>query len=492
MGDMKDKFKGFMKNTFSSSSSGKFKGQGRVLGSSSSSGPADSVLIRPKQTPHSNPKPVPNSNSNSNSSVASPNPKPSPQKTQIIHQEKTQIPDQSQAEPSFNSKPDRKTETGFDPFDALITPGKRSQNGFTLNVFECPICGQSFRSEDEVSVHVDSCANTSVENKSVEGVGVSRSPDNGSESSRSELEARIGTFSSGNPAAGSVEVVLRLLRNIVKEPENVKFRRIRMSNPKIREAIGEVVGGIELLEFVGFELKEEDGEMWAVMEVPREEQINLMKRGIALLEPPKVQEVDISASIASLKVDEPVEPRKVDRQTRVFFSVSESVAARIEVPASFYNLSATELKREAEMRKKKIEDSQMLIPKSFKEKQAKAAKRRYRKTVIRIQFPDGVVLQGVFSPLEPTSSLYEYVSSALKEPSLEFELLNPVALKRRVIPHFPAAGKKAATLADEDLMPSALVKFKHIETDSVVFTGLCNELLEISEPLTSGSAAAPV
>lgn len=86
----------------------------------------------------------------------------------------------------------------------------------------------------------------------------------------------------------------------------------------------------------------------------------------------------------------------------------------------------------------------------------------------------------------------QYVSSALKEPSLEFELLNPVAIKRRVIPHFPRAGEKAATLSDEDLVPSALVKFKPIETDSVVFTGLCNELLEISEPLTSGSAVAPV
>ncbi|XP_008221449.1 PREDICTED: plant UBX domain-containing protein 2 [Prunus mume] len=485
---MGDKFKEFIKNPFSSSSSGKFKGQGRVLGSSSS-GPANSALLRQSQAPQSKPKPNPvsNSNSNSSSSAASPNPKPSPQKTQNL--------DQNKSEFSNNSKPNRKPENGFDPFDSLITPGKRSQNGYTLNVYECPICGQSFRSEDEVSVHVDTCVNTSVDNKSAEGPGVSGSEDIGVGSSRSELEARIGTFASGNPATGSVEVVLRLLRNIVKEPENVKFRKIRMSNPKIREAIGEVVGGIELLEFVGFELKEEEGDMWAMMEVPSEEQISLMKNGIALLEPPKVQElqkIENSPSIDTPKVDEQIEPKKVDRQTKVFFSVSESVAARIELPESFYNLSAMELKREAETRKKKIEDSQMLIPRSYKEKQAKAAKNRYRKTVVRIQFPDGVVLQGVFSPWESTSSLYEYVSSALKEPSLEFELLNPVAIKRRVIPHFPRAGEKAATLADEDLVPSALVKFKPIETDSVVFTGLCNELLEISEPLTSGSAVAPV
>lgn len=91
----------------------------------------------------------------------------------------------------------------------------------------------------------------------------------------------------------------------------------------------------------------------------------------------------------------------------MFFAVPESVAAKIELPDSFFNLSREELRREAEMRKKKIEESQLLIPKSYKEKMAKASKKRYTKTVIRIQFPDGVVLQGVFLPSEPTSSLYE-------------------------------------------------------------------------------------
>ena len=83
------------------------------------------------------------------------------------------------------------------------------------------------------------------------------------------------------------------------------------------------------------------------------------------------------------------------------------MAAKIELPDSFFNLSIGELKREAETRKKKIAESHLLIPKSYKEKQAKIARRRYRRTVIRIQFPDGVVLQGVFAPWEPTTALYE-------------------------------------------------------------------------------------
>lgn len=94
----------------------------------------------------------------------------------------------------------------------------------------------------------------------------------------------------------------------------------------------------------------------------------------------------------------------------MFFSVSENIAAKIVLPDSFYKLSAEEIKREADMKRKKIAESQLLVPKSYKEKQVKAARKRYKKAVIRIQFPDGVVLQGVFSPREPTTALYQVCS----------------------------------------------------------------------------------
>ncbi|KAA8532520.1 hypothetical protein F0562_032664 [Nyssa sinensis] len=470
MDDMKDKVKGFMKkvnNPFSSSSSGKFKGPGRVLGSSSS-GPTNPILAPPSQTVDSRPN---------QPSAASVNSKPLPQKTvNSDHQVAKELGGPSKSD--SNCKP----ASGFDPFGSLITSGKRNANGYSLTVFECPVCGRAYGSEEEVSAHVESCLN-SVEANNLE------STRNGEAVCQRELEACVGAYVSGKPSDGSVEVVLKLFQNIVREPKNAKFRKIRMGNPKIRETIGDVAGGVELLECVGFELREEGEEMWAMMEVPSDEQIILIKKAVSLLEPQKIENLP---STAPAKIDEPVEPKKVDRQIRVFFSVPESVAAKIELPDSFYNLSLEELKREADMRKKKIVESQLLIPKSYKEKQAKAARRRYRKTVIRVQFPDGVVLQGVFFPWEPTSSLYEFVGSALKEGSLEFELLHPVVIKQRVIPNFPAAGERAITLEDEELVPAALIKFRPIETDSIVFTGLCNELLEISEPLVTDSAVAPI
>lgn len=479
MDDMKDKVKGFMKkvnNPFTSSSSGKFKGQGRTLGSSapSSSAPTNSIPSRII------PAPVLDSTKNKTSSSSS-NSRPNVNSSSNLSDKKIE----NKSEIKTRTNENGKVRNGFDPFDSLITSTKRNPNGYELNVVECPVCGKGYGSEEEVAGHIENCLKTS-EVKS-ECLGKEFEGGDGREEAKSELEICVGAYVSGKPSEGSMDVILKLLKNLVREPENGKFRKIRMGNPKIKEAIGDVVGAVELLECVGFKLNEDGEEMWAVMDVPSKEQLSLIQDAISLLELQKVEE---PPSTAPAKVDEPDEPKEIDRQIRVFFSVPESTAAKIELPDSFYNLSREELKRESDMRKKKIEESQLLIPRSYKEKQAKAARKRFTKTVVRVQFPDGVVLQGIFLPSEPTSALYVFVSSALKEQSLEFELLHPVLVKRRVIPHFPAAGQKAITLEDEELVPSALIKFRPIETDSVVFTGLCNELLEISEPLVSGSAVA--
>lgn len=90
----------------------------------------------------------------------------------------------------------------------------------------------------------------------------------------------------------------------------------------------------------------------------------------------------------------------------MFFSVPESEASKIDLPDSFYSLSTSELKREVDLRKKRLEDSQLLVPKSYREKQA-MARRKYKRAVVRVQFPDGVLLQGVFLPWESTTVLYE-------------------------------------------------------------------------------------
>jgi len=228
-------------------------------------------------------------------------------------------------------------------------------------------------------------------------------------------------------------------------------------------------------------------------EVPGDARLSEIRRAVLLLErahpsaSPAQVETDSKESCGNGVGGQEEASKTIDRQIRVFFSVPGSSVAGNDVPDSFYNLSGEEIRNEARMRRERLEQSRLLIPKSYKEKQALAARQKYKQAVIRVQFPDRVILQGVFLPGEATGSLYEFVASALKQPGLEFELSCPAVPKPRVVPHFPKPGERARTLQEEDLVPSALLKFKPKETDSVMFTGLLDELLQASEPLPAAS-----
>ncbi|KAM0881002.1 hypothetical protein ACQ4PT_033210 [Festuca glaucescens] len=428
---MKDKMKDLMKKV-TSSSAPSFKGPSHVLGS----GPSPSA-----------------SASSSRPSNPNPNPRPAP---------KQQPP--RPAEPS-----------DFTPFTPLVSSSSASRrpdaNGG--DTVACPNCGDAFSSEHAVSEHLDGC---------LAAAGGAR--------------ARAAAYLAANPPAAAVEVAKKLLGNLLKEPGNDKYRRVRLGNPRIKEAVADREGGLDLLEAVGFTIGDESGELFAVMdETPNDLRLGGIRQAVLLLErshpsAPVQTPVEAASKEGCRNVaDEQKEVKKiVDRQIRVFFNVPGSSVAETDAPDSFYKLSSEEVSKEARMRRERLEQSRLLIPKSYKEKQALAARQKYKQTVIRVQFPDGVILQGVFLPAEATGSLYEFVTSALKQPSLEFDLICPGFPRSRVLPHSPNVGERARTLQDEDLVPSALLKFKPNETDSVVFTGLLDNLLEASEPFTAASS----
>ncbi|XP_066390215.1 plant UBX domain-containing protein 2-like [Miscanthus floridulus] len=431
---MKDKMKEFMKKVTSSGSgtASSFKGTSHVLGSGPS--PSSSHPAARPSNPRPNPRPAPKR----------PSPPPPPTST-----------------------------TDFTPFTPLVSSRRPDANGTAAAAtVACPSCGDAFPSELAVSEHLDGCL-----------------------ASAGGARARAAAYLAADPPppGASVEVVKRLLGNLLREPGNDKFRRVRLGNPRIKEAVTDRDGGVELLEAVGFTVGDEGGEPIAVMdEVPSDARLNGIRRAVLLLEgahpsaPPVKAEAEAKESSSNV-ADVQEGAKTIDRQIRVFVSVPGSSVAQNDVPDSFYKLSGEEIRNEAKMRRERLEQSRLLIPKSYKEKQALAARQKYKQAVIRVQFPDRMILQGVFLPGEATSSLYEFVTSALKQPGLEFELISPAIPKPRVVPHFPNPGERARTLQEEDLVPSALLKFIPKETDSVVFTGLLDELLMASEPLPAAS-----
>lgn len=120
----------------------------------------------------------------------------------------------------------------------------------------------------------------------------------------------------------------------------------------------------------------------------------------------------------------------INSQIRVFFNVPGSSVAEIDTPDSFYKLSGEEVRNEAKMRRERLEQSRLLIPKSYKEKQALAARQKYKQAVIRVQFPDGVILQGVFLPAEATGSLYEVLLPSMLVRPYDFVPLSIICISR--------------------------------------------------------------
>ncbi|CAO2173505.1 unnamed protein product [Urochloa humidicola] len=49
------------------------------------------------------------------------------------------------------------------------------------------------------------------------------------------------------------QILLKIIANIVKNPAEEKFRRIRLSNPIFKDRVGNLQGGIEFLELCGFQ-----------------------------------------------------------------------------------------------------------------------------------------------------------------------------------------------------------------------------------------------
>ncbi|XP_015696511.2 plant UBX domain-containing protein 2 [Oryza brachyantha] len=438
---MKEKMKDLMKKvTSGSSSASSFKGTAHVLGSGPSPS-SSSSSSRPSNPSPSRPAP----------------PRPGPRR-----------------EAAGTARPS----SGFAPYSPLISTSSRRTDPPAAGAGEgedaavaCPSCAEAFPSEVALSDHLDGC---------LAAAGGAR--------------RRAAAYLAGEPPAAAVEVVKRLLGNLLADAGNDKYRRIRLGNPRIKEAVADREGGLDLLEAVGFRVVDEGGELFALMdEVPGDARLGGIRQAVLLLEKahpstPQQPQADAKESCPNGVSEQHEIKKPVDRQIRVFFSVSESSAAENDLPDSFYSLSNEEIRSEAKMRRERLEQSRLLIPKSYKEKQALAARQKYKQALIRIQFPDGVILQGMFLPAEPISSLYEFTASALKQPSLEFDLICPAGPKTRIISPFPKPGERARTLLEEDLVPSARLTFKPKETDSVPFTGLLDELLVASEPFTSASS----
>lgn len=141
----------------------------------------------------------------------------------------------------------------------------------------------------------------------------------------------------------------------------------------------------------------------------------------------------------------------------VLFDVTTARACKPEdVPDDFFDLTvddAKQLLRDMKRRQAALEE-RPLVTSQYREleksKQVLSALNQYKRCIIKVQFPNQLVLQGTFTPLEKVSHVIDFVRKYLQDPSIEFEIFTTPP-KEVLMPD--------QTLVDANCVPGALVYF---------------------------------
>ncbi|XP_045506943.1 UBX domain-containing protein 6 [Colias croceus] len=235
-----------------------------------------------------------------------------------------------------------------------------------------------------------------------------------------------------------VETLCKYLENIVTYPEEEKYQKIRMSNRAFTDRVQPIEGAVELLLAAGFvqqklfnnEGNEEDFLVFNKDNVPSVESL------VTLIE--------------ALRSAEPIQ-LELDRNLQVL--LPSQAANKVQLPPSFYALTPEEIKREQQLRAEAIERSQMLRTKAMREKDELREMRKYKFAIIRIRFPDGILLQGTFSVYEKYQDIHDFLRENLEHSDLPFVLTTPTGHKLNI------DEDSNKTLIDLKLVPTSILNF---------------------------------
>ena len=117
-----------------------------------------------------------------------------------------------------------------------------------------------------------------------------------------------------------------------------------------------------------------------------------------------------------------------ERNALVFNQAGAKAIPREELPDSFFDLTVEDAKvllRDAKKNLDKLEESPLLTETQRQldnDKKTLSQLHKYQRAIIRIQFPNQLVLQGLFGPLETVQTIKDFVKTYLENPEKEFTL----------------------------------------------------------------------
>ncbi|XP_034189041.1 GDI interacting protein 3 [Osmia lignaria lignaria] len=250
-----------------------------------------------------------------------------------------------------------------------------------------------------------------------------------------------------------VETLGKYLDNIIKNPEEEKYRKIRIHNRIFQDKVLPIEGAVEFLNAVGF---------W-----PKKLLHNDVEEDFLVWNPENCNLENVEKLADALKTAEII-PLELDRNLQVLLPTQAS--KRTELPPNFYSLTPEEIKREQQLRTEAVEKNQMLRTKAMRERDEKQRLRKYKYSLIRIKFPDDLILQGTFLVHEKFQNVVNFVSENL------IKAERPFSLKKLAGPTFNQDSFDK-TLLELELFPAALLVFFWQHTADTESAGYLKEEL---------------
>lgn len=115
-------------------------------------------------------------------------------------------------------------------------------------------------------------------------------------------------------------------------------------------------------------------------------------------------------------------------RSAVLFSLEAAKLINCDLPDSFFELEVSDIKDLLRhLRNESAGSSEQPLLTEQLRNLAESTKQldrlnRYKKAIIRVQFPDRYVLQGTFGPMETVDTVMEFVRSFMATPDLDFHL----------------------------------------------------------------------
>lgn len=248
-----------------------------------------------------------------------------------------------------------------------------------------------------------------------------------------------------------IEILKKLIDNIINNPNEEKYRKIRCENAQIKDKLLSCKYADLLLDTIGFNLikvKKQDAvndeDCESVYMFQHENELNYVK---------------LKEFKESIDVVEPIKP-VLDRNIQVFYITGDSQhqqgdASKFNLSDEFYNANIDDLKREQKLREEALEKSGMLRTKAMRERDEIIELRKYNYCLIRVKCVGNFYLQMLFKSNETLQELYNCVHSCLKNEFLEFDLASPL-LKQQS----KQQQNLYATFSELGLAPAAVLHFR--------------------------------